>query len=305
MGDDRAVSRPAGGPAGAEPAPEVLIVTGLSGAGRTTVARALEDIGWFVIDNLPPSVLPRVVEEFTDDAGTPRVSRLAVVVDARGQGLFGSLREEIDALTRRQVRVGVLFLEATDPVLVRRFESSRRPHPLQRSGRILDALRAERRLLGDVRAMAERVIDTSSLTAAELRRVIEVAFGTEAEQLRVTILSFGFKHGLPIDADMVVDARFLPNPFWVPELSAQDGRDVPVRDYVLGQPGAADLIDLSVAMIDLAEPGYLREGKRFTTLAIGCTGGRHRSVALASRIGEQLRDRGMLVNVVHRDVLKD
>jgi len=301
MGPEQVAEVTSGGPAGIE----VLIVTGLSGAGRTTVARALEDIGWFVIDNLPPSVLPRVVDELTGAEGPLRVTRLAVVVDARGQGLFGSLRTEIDALGRRGIEVGLVFLEASDPVLVRRFESSRRPHPLQRSGRILDALRAERRLLGDVRAMAERVIDTSSLTSAELRRVIESAFGTGSEGLRVTVLSFGFKHGLPVDADIVLDARFLPNPFWVPELAASDGRDAPVRTYVLAQPGAGELVDRAVGLVELAEPGYLREGKRFATLAVGCTGGRHRSVALASVIAERLAGGGTAASVVHRDVLKD
>lgn len=279
---------------------ELVLVTGMSGAGRSTAARALEDLGWFVIDNLPPALLLQTVDHVAHQVGA---RRLAVVVDVRGGAMFPDLDAELAQVVHEGIDVRVLFLDAGDNELVRRFESSRRPHPLQGSGGVLDGLLRERALLADMRGRADLVIDTSALNIHDLRRKIDAAFGgTDPVRLRATVMSFGFKYGLPIDADIVNDVRFLPNPFWDPELRELTGLDPAVNDYVIGAAGAREFLDRMASMLDLVSDGYLREGKRYVTVAIGCTGGKHRSVAMAENLAARLVKVGVEVLVVHRDL---
>ena len=279
---------------------EVLLVSGMSGAGRSSAARALEDIGWFVIDNLPPRMLAAAFELMAERSDTDRV---AVVVDVRGGRLFDELESAIGELVSRGVDLKVLFLESTDEALVRRFESTRRPHPLQGRGRILDGIHRERALLGNLRASADLVIDTSHRSIHDLRRAIDESFDTgEPVRLRATVMSFGFKYGVPMDADFVADVRFLPNPYWIPELRPLRGIDPPVSQYVLAQRDASRFLETFAALIDLAADGYLREGKRYATIAVGCTGGKHRSVAIAEDLRDRLAAAGLAVAVMHRDL---
>jgi UPF0042 nucleotide-binding protein len=279
---------------------ELVLVSGMSGAGRSTAARALEDLGWFVVDNLPPSLLPQLISEVKEDLDD---ARLAVVVDVRGGRIFEDLADTLQQVLDDGIDLRVLFLEAGDNELVRRFESSRRPHPLQGSGGILEGLVRERSLLGDLRARADIVIDTSSLNVHDLRRKVDAAFGgDEPVALRATVMSFGFKYGLPLDADIVNDVRFLPNPYWVPELRDLTGLDAPVSDYVTDLPDAREFLDRMASMVDLVSDGYLREGKRYVTVAVGCTGGKHRSVAMAENLATRLVKHGVEVLVVHRDL---
>jgi RNase adapter protein RapZ len=279
---------------------QLVLVTGMSGAGRSTAARALEDLGWFVIDNLPPSLIDETVALV---GRSPDVRLLAVVVDARGGSFFDRLERATTQLRADGVDLRVLFLEASDEALVRRFESSRRPHPLQGSGRLIDGLARERRLLSDLRADADLVIDTSGLNVHDLRRKVDAAFHDgEPVRLRATVMSFGFKYGLPVDADVVADVRFLPNPYWVPQLRDHTGRDAAVSEYVLAQPGAQEYLQRYTEIIDLVSEGYLREGKRYVTVALGCTGGKHRSVAMAEDLGRRLRESGTPTLVLHRDL---
>jgi UPF0042 nucleotide-binding protein len=279
---------------------ELVLVTGMSGAGRSTAARALEDLGWFVVDNLPPSLLPQAIEEIKADIDD---ARLAVVVDVRGGKIFDDLADSLQRVLDDGIDLRVLFLEAGDNELVRRFESSRRPHPLQGSGGILDGLVRERELLGDLRARADLVIDTSNLNVHDLRRKVDAAFGgNDRVQLRATVMSFGFKYGLPLDADIVNDVRFLPNPYWVPELRDLTGLDATVSDFVTGMAEAREFLDRMASMLDLVSDGYLREGKRYVTVAIGCTGGKHRRVAMAENLAARLVKVGVEVLVVHRDL---
>ncbi|MER5623017.1 RNase adapter RapZ [Streptosporangium sp. NPDC002544] len=279
-----------------------VLVTGMSGAGRSTAAKALEDLGWFVIDNLPPGLLFAMAEE----AGRVKLAadKVAAVVDVRSLAFTSDLNSAIEELEGRGVGVRVVFLEASDEELVRRFENVRRPHPLQSDGRLVDGIARERGILREVRANADLVIDTSNLNVHELRGKIVAFFGGEDRPgLRVNVVSFGYKYGLPVDADMVVDCRFLPNPHWVPELRPMNGLDAPVREYVLNQAGAKELLDAYDEVFAIIASGYTREGKSYATLAVGCTGGKHRSVAMAEQIGGRLRDRGgMEVQVSHRDV---
>ena len=278
---------------------DVLLVSGMSGAGRTSAARALEDMGWFVVDNLPPQMLLptlRVISEAAD------IERVAVVIDVRGGRLFAQLQPAIDAVVAAGADLRILFLTATDDALVRRFESSRRPHPLQIGGRLLEGIATERAILADVRAAADLVIDTSDLSIHDLRRSLGESFDTAELPLRVTILSFGFKYGIPTDADFVSDVRFLPNPFWVPTLREQTGKDAAVSDYVLAQRGAGEFLDTFSKLVTLVTDGYLGEGKRFAMIAVGCTGGKHRSVAMVEQLATRLAATGLAVTVVHRDL---
>ncbi len=297
-GDSAAAARvptPSGHP------PELVIISGMSGAGRTTAANALEDEGWFVVDNLPAALIPPMVELATRSQGA--VPRLAVVVDVRSRSFFDALQHTLAQLVQRGVDYRVVFLEAGDDALVRRFESVRRPHPLQGDGRIVDGIARERALLRELRGRADLVIDTSVLNVHELRAKIDAAFGDEEERgLRATVVSFGYKYGLPVDADLVVDCRFLPNPHWVPELRPRTGLDPAVRRYVLDQPGAKDFIERYRDVLAIVIEGYRREGKRFVTIAVGCTGGKHRSVAIAEQLAHRLIEEGVEAQVVHRDM---
>ncbi len=279
---------------------EVVVVTGMTGAGRSTAAKELEDLGYYVVDNLPPSLLRDVVRLVDESRGTSQP--IAVVVDVRSGAFFDSLQANL-----AQHAVGrdttLLFLDATDGVLVRRQEAARRPHPLQASGRLIDGLRRERTALANLRANADLVIDTSDLNVHQLTDRISESFGTpDTIRLKVTVISFGFKYGIPVDADFVADMRFLPNPYWVPQLRGQTGRSREVSDYVLEQDGAREFVDSYVQLLTGVAKGYLREGKRFMSVAVGCTGGKHRSVAMTEEIARQMREVGYDVGTVHRDL---
>jgi UPF0042 nucleotide-binding protein len=285
----------------AESGLEVVVVSGLSGAGRSTAAKCLEDLGYYVVDNLPPSLIAAMVDLGSHTSG--EVTRIAVVVDVRSRAFSADLRSVIGELDEQGYRPRVLFLEAADDVLVRRFENNRRAHPLQAGGRLVDGIAAERELLSDLHAVADLVVDTSRLSVHDLRRQLEVEFSGEAlPALRATVLSFGFKYGLPMDADLVADVRFLPNPHWIPELRPHTGQDPDVRDYVLSQEGAGRFLDVYTELLRLVGAGYQREGKRYLTLAIGCTGGKHRSVAMAEEIAKRLAGDGVQTTVAHRDI---
>ncbi|HEX5770739.1 MAG TPA: RNase adapter RapZ [Nocardioidaceae bacterium] len=279
---------------------ELVVVTGMTGAGRSTAAKELEDLGFFVVDNLPPTLVRDVVRLVDDNHGIGQ--RIAVVVDVRSGSFFDSLQAN-----RHQGTTGrpttLLFLEATDEVLVRRQEAARRPHPLQGSGRLLHGLQREREVLAELRGDADVVIDTTNLNVHQLTDRIAEAFGTaESTRLKVTVTSFGFKYGIPVDADFVADMRFLPNPHWVPELRPLNGRDEPVAAYVKARPGALRFLDQYLPVLETAAEGYLREGKRFMTVAIGCTGGKHRSVAMTEEIAGRLRALGYDTGARHRDL---
>ncbi|MFW6596929.1 RNase adapter RapZ [Propionibacteriaceae bacterium Y2011] len=283
------------------PGLRVAVVTGMTGAGRSTAANTLEDLGWYVVDNLPPRLVPTLCTLVS----RANMSKLAVVVDCRSQRFFRQLPTMFAELSADRRDHEILFVEASDEIIVRRQESVRRPHPLQGDGRLLDGIVAERRMLASVRAAADLVIDTTSLNVNQLRERVAHAFEGEAlDQLRLTVLSFGFKHGIPVDADLTFDVRFLPNPHWVPELQPHSGRDKPVAEYVLSQPGAEEFLSQVEGLIDLMKEGYLREGKRFATVAIGCTGGRHRSVAMAEAFAARMTAAGVASNVMHRDVAR-
>ena len=279
---------------------ELVIVTGMTGAGRSTAAKELEDLGFYVVDNLPPSLLRDVVRLVDESKGFEQP--IAVVVDVRSGSFFGALQANLAAgATGRHATL--VFLEATDDVLVRRQEAARRPHPLQGSGRLLDGLQREREVLGDLRSDADLVIDTSNLNVHQLTDRIAESFGTaDATRLKVTVVSFGFKYGIPVDADFVADMRFLPNPHWVPELRPRTGRDRDVAEYVMSRPGATEFLDAYLPVLDGVTKGYLNEGKRFMTIAIGCTGGKHRSVAMTEEIARRLVDRGHYARATHRDL---
>ena len=283
------------------PGIEVAIVSGLSGAGRSTAAKCLEDMGWFVVDNLPAELIATMVDLGSRAHG--RLTRIAVVLDVRSRAFTSDLASVIRDLDTRGYRPRVLFLEASDAALIRRFESNRRAHPLQGNGRIADGLAAERDLLAELREEADAIIDTTDLSVHQLRAEIERTFATEEGPRRssLTILSFGYKYGLPLDADLVVDVRFLPNPYWIPELRELTGREAAVSDYVLSQSGALEFADRVVDLLDLTSAGFQREGKRYLTLAIGCTGGKHRSVAMAEELGRRLATEKVAVRVTHRD----
>lgn len=287
-----------GGPSG------LVIVTGMSGAGKSTAAKVLEDSGWYVIDNLPPQLLVSLVDLAAAEAkheGEP--PRLAAVVDVRTGGFFAHLETAIGELRQRNWRPTLVFLDATDEALVRRFESVRRPHPLQGDGRLLDGITRERELLANLRSEADVVVDTSGLNVHQLSKKVHPIFSDSAgPKVRVALLSFGFKYGIPLDADFVFDMRFLPNPFWIPELRPFTGQDAQVADYVLRQEGAGEFVDRVVAMLEPAIAGYIREGRRYVTLAVGCTGGKHRSVAVAEALRDRLTSDEVATFVVHRDL---
>lgn len=281
--------------------PELVIITGMSGAGRSTAANVLEDLGWFVVDNLPPALLPTLTELGGRAQGN--VPRMAAVVDVRSRSFFADLTQALDQLKDFGINPRIVYLEANDAALVRRHEAVRRPHPLQAEGRLVDGIAQERDMLRDLRADADTIIDTSDLNVHELSAKVLQAFEENGRTgLHATLISFGYKYGLPVDADLVADCRFLPNPHWVPGLRPLTGRDAVVRDYVLQQPGAKEFIDGYTSLLEVIAAGYQREGKRFATIAIGCTGGKHRSVAITEELKRRLVELGMDVAVVHRDL---
>jgi len=281
----------------------VVLITGMSGAGRSRAAAVLEDLGWYVVDNLPAQMLAPLVGMMT--ASTEGVQRLGAVIDARGRD-FTELAGVLDELGRKGVEVHILFLDASDEVLVRRFESVRRPHPLQGDRTVLEAITQERTLLTEVRQRADWMIDTSDTTVHDLaRQVRQVLAGPGEDVVQISVLAFGFKYGLPLDADQVVDMRFLANPYWISELRHLTGRDAPVRDYVLSRPGAMTFIDRYVQALEPVFDGYRHEGKYYVTIAVGCTGGKHRSVAVSEQIAAQLRAQGHRVTVQARDLGKE
>jgi RNase adapter protein RapZ len=286
-------------PNGSEANPELAIITGMSGAGRTTAAKVLEDLGYFVIDNMPPALIHRVVELATARGST--VGRIALVVDVRGWEFFGDLRGNLAALRQRDLNPKVVFLEAADEVLVRRYEAERRTHPLAGRDRIIDGIGREREVLADLRAEADLVIDTSQSSVHDLRDRLSEVFGEHSPGMAVNIVSFGFKHGTPRDADIVLDVRFLPNPHWIDALRPYTGLDAPVRDYVLEQEATSAYLERLFALFDLMVPAFVREGKHYLTVAIGCTGGRHRSVVLAEELARHIESLGVEVLVNHRN----
>ncbi len=282
---------------------ELLLVTGMSGAGRSTVAHALEDSGWYVVDNLPPSLV-------LDLFNTADAAKIAAVVDVRAGKYFDDLSSAIKNLKSAGAKYRLLFLDASDQALVQRFESTRRPHPLQGTGRVVDGILKERARLEDLRFEADQVIDTSSLNVHQLeKRIIEFFKQDGAAGVRINVLSFGYKYGIPVDADLVLDCRFIPNPHWVPELRPKTGQDKDVSNYVLSQNSVTEIIENYAELLKQMSAGYFREGKKYLTLAVGCTGGKHRSVAVAEELAKKLSvDNGkpdqLLIeaHAVHRDV---
>ncbi len=287
------------------PRPQLAIITGLSGAGRTTAAKVLEDLGYFVIDNMPPALIERVVDLATAQGSA--VDRVALVVDVRGRPFFGDLRATLAHLADRDLAPRVLFLEAGDEALVKRYEAGRRAHPLSGQDRVVDGIRRERVLLADLRAEADLVIDTTDTNVHELRERLVDAFGEGDRRsgLRVNVVSFGFKNGTPRDADIVLDVRFLPNPHWVAELQPFTGLDAAVREYVQAQPETGAFLERLFALFDVMVPAFVKEGKHYLTIAIGCTGGKHRSVVLAEDLAAHVRTLGVAVQVDHRDRQKE
>jgi UPF0042 nucleotide-binding protein len=281
---------------------QLVVVTGLSGSGKSSAIRVLEDLGFYCVDNLPVALIQRFVELW--GSSTEEINRVALGIDLRERGMAGELPRMLDDLRAQGHSVTVIFLDAADDVLVRRFSESRRPHPLAPTGAPADGIRREREKLTTLRERADRVLDTSGLTVHELRETLRrfVDGGDQAGQLAVGLRSFGFKYGLPSDADLVLDVRFLPNPFYVEELRPRTGLDAAVRDYVLLGSDAVTFLDRLMALLEFALPGYRREGKSYLTIAIGCTGGRHRSVALAEEIGRRLAHQSYRIQVQHRDI---
>jgi len=282
---------------------EILILTGMSGAGRSTVAHSLEDLGWYVVDNLPPSLLPALAKQSSDG----ELPALAVVVDVRGGKFFDDLNSALANLKNSGIAFRLLFLDASDQSLVARFESTRRPHPLQGGDRISDGIDRERAKLHELRESADVVIDTSNLNVHQLaKRTSEIFAEGMIEGVRLNILSFGYKYGIPVDADLVLDCRFIPNPHWVPELRPLTGLDQAVSDRVFSNEGVTEFVGDYVKLIKDMLPGYIREGKKYLTIAIGCTGGKHRSVAISTEIAKQLSstssELAVSAHAVHRDL---
>lgn len=280
---------------------EVLLITGMSGAGRSCAADSVEDMGWYVVDNLPPRLLIPLVDMMTHASST--IHKLACVIDVRSRSYFDDVTQVLSHLDDVGVKTRILFLDASDEVLIKRFESVRRPHPLQQGSRLVDGIHEERELLAYLKEHADIVIDTSALSIHQLStKLYEGLMGKGAETVAVHIFSFGFKYGLPADADFVADVRFLPNPFWVPALRNLTGKDKPVSDYVLASEGALEFLDSYEKALVTAIRGYAKEDKHFVTIAVGCTGGQHRSVAMSYALAERLRAHGLNVTVSAREL---
>lgn len=281
---------------------DVTVISGLSGAGRSEAAKVFEDLGWFVIDNLPPQLITKMMSLVLAPGND--IKRLALVIDARGGVFFKEATRALEKLRRDVCNFRLMFLEASDEILVRRFDASRRRHPLANDDRIEVGIQRERELMQTFREGADLILDTSELPVRKLRAKIAAAFedSTDDEGLKITVISFGYKFGLPLDADMVFDVRFLPNPHWVDELRPLHGLDFPVRDYVLSQEGSGDFITRAKDLFSVVLPGYAQEGRHYLTVAVGCTGGRHRSVAMAEEISRLISEQGFSVKAIHRDI---
>lgn len=278
---------------------ELLILTGMSGAGRSTVAHALEDLGWYVVDNVPPALLPQLAEQ----AESGGIEKMAAVADVRGGKFFDVLAQALSQLKDSSRDYRLLFLDASDQALVQRFEATRRPHPLQANDRIVDGIARERSKLDHLRAQADIVIDTSNLNVHQLEKRTSEIFGEgHGSSIRINVLSFGYKYGIPVDADLVLDCRFIPNPHWVAELRPLTGLSDEVSNFVLGNEGVSEFVRSYVSVILQMVPGFVREGKKYLTIAVGCTGGKHRSVAIAREIASQLTSPEISAQANHRDV---
>ena len=284
---------------------ELIIITGLSGAGRTQAMQSLEDQGFFCVDNLPPSFLGKFVELCAQSSG--KISQTAIVCDLRGGEFFSFLNEALNNLEKERIHLEILFLDASDEVLIRRYKESRRRHPLSPRGRVLDGIQAERQQLEELRIRADHIIDTSGLTAQELQTKVAELFGPERDirQMAVSVISFGFKYGNPMDADLVMDVRFLPNPFYIEDLRPLTGEHTLVQEYVLNNPVTREFMEKYLDLLGYILPSYVLEGKNHLVIGIGCTGGQHRSVAIAEQVGQFLKDRNFLVSVKHRDAFKN
>jgi len=281
-----------------------VIVTGLSGAGKTEAVRSLEDLGFFCVDNLPPALISKFAELCSQSAG--RINKIALVVDIRGREFFNRVYEALAELNALGVAYEILFLEASNETLVRRFKETRRRHPLGEHGETLKGIEEERERLRELRGRAHKVIDTSNLTPKQLKEEIAALFdyGTETSRFFINVVSFGYKYGIPLDADLVIDVRFLPNPYYLPELRGLTGNDPAVKDYVFKFSQTVEFMESFNHLIEFLIPYYIEEGKTTLTIAIGCTGGMHRSVAIANRLGELLAGKNYRVTVRHRDVNK-
>ncbi|MDF2882841.1 MAG: hypothetical protein K0R54_3398 [Clostridiaceae bacterium] len=283
-----------------------VIVTGLSGAGKTQAIRSLEDLGYFCVDNLPPTLIPKFAEACFQTDG--RIDKIALVIDIRGGEFFNDLFETLKYLEKENYKYEILFLDATDEVIIKRFKESRRKHPLAPDGRVLKGIHLERNKLREVKDRANNIIDTSKLSPRELREEINKVYAEEGQienQLIITVVSFGFKYGIPVDSDLVFDVRFITNPFYIPELKNYSGNDKPVSDYVMSFKETNVFIEKLEDMLEFLIPNYLNEGKRQLIVSIGCTGGRHRSVAIANVIYEKLKEKNYKVNIEHRDINED
>lgn len=282
-----------------------VMVTGLSGAGKTQAINALEDLGFFCVDNLPPALIPKFAELCAQTEG--KLNKIAVVVDIRGGDFFDSISETLESLKHAGVKCEILFLEAADETLVRRFKESRRPHPLRPLGPLLEGIQEERKRLRDLKGQAHKIIDTTDRTNKQLKEEIIAAFGEESKSslLNITVLSFGYKYGIPLDADLLMDVRFLPNPHYIDELRPLTGNDKVIQDFVLESPVTRTFLRKYYSLIKFLIPNYVKEGKTSLVVAIGCTGGRHRSVTLANKIGELLGNVDASIMVKHRDIEKD
>lgn len=286
-----------------EERPRILIITGLSGGGKTQAANCLEDLGYFCVDNLPPALIPKFTELIQQSRGA--IQRVAFVIDVRGGEFFGDLFNALDELKSQGVSVEILFLEARDDVLVRRFKESRRKHPLDRDGDLPEAIRREQHMLQELRGQAHTVIDTSDINVHQLKEQLVRLYGQASEgPITVTVLSFGYKFGLPMDSDMVIDVRFLPNPNYVENLHSLTGRDAEVTGYVLAFDVTRDFLEKFMELLEFLLPHYVKEGKTHLVVAIGCTGGQHRSVVIADYIGQYLQEKGYHTIIKHRDLPK-